>query len=356
MAVKSIYDLVNSKAIALYWNKIYSNQIPYLGTVLFPDRKKMGLKLEFIKGYQSLPIALMPSAFDAKPTVRDRLGVSDFQTKMPFFRESMRLGEEDRQQLLMFQEANNNVYVRTLMESIYDDRANLVQGALVQSERMRMSLLVDGTISIVAPDESGTKVQYEYNYDPDGEWADANTTEATTGWDDPAADIYGDLNAMKTVAQSKGITLTRGILTTKTWGYICKNDAMKKDMNPVGWQNIILSDSDVKAYLKQKLGISFTIYDKMYKNEKGEDKQFYPDNYVTLLPSETLGNTWYGTTPEEADLMAGNTDCEVTIVNQGIAVMTKKESLPVNIITAVSEIVLPSYERMGDVFVIKVKK
>lgn len=352
--MKTIYDLIDSKAIALYWNNIYSNSIPYLGTALFPDKKKMGLKLEFLKGFRSLPIALMPSAFDTKPTLRGRIGVKDFSTKMPFFRESMKLNEEDRQQLLMFQEMANNQYAKQLMASIYDDRANLISGALVQSERMRMSLLVDGTIDIVAPDKSGVVVQYKYNYDPEGEWVDSNTDTVTTDWSHPEADIYGDIDTIKKDAQARGILLTRAICTTKTWSYICKNNAIKKDMNPVGYQNIIISDADVRRYLVEKLGVNFTIYDKMYKNEAGEDKQFYPDNYVTFLPTGTLGNTWYGTTPEEADLMGGNKDADVSIVNTGIAILNKKQSLPVNLITSVSQIVLPSFERMGDVFVLKV--
>lgn len=354
--MKTIYDLIDSKAIALYWNNIYSNSIPYLGTALFPDKKKMGLKLEFLKGFRSLPIALMPSAFDTKPALRGRIGVKDFSTKMPFFRESMKLNEEDRQQLLMFQEMANNQYAKQLIASIYDDRANLISGALVQSERMRMSLLVDGTIDIVAPDKSGVVVQYKYNYDPEGEWVDSNTDIVTTNWSDPEADIYGDIDTIKKDAQARGILLTRAICTTKTWSYICKNNAIKKDMNPVGYQNIIISDADVRRYLVEKLGVNFTIYDKMYKNEAGEDKQFYPDNYVTFLPTGTLGNTWYGTTPEEADLMGGNKDADVSIVNTGIAILNKKQSLPVNLITSVSQIVLPSFERMGDVFVLKVVK
>lgn len=351
---KSIYDLIDSKAMALYWNEIYSNSIPYLGTALFPNKKKMGLKLEFLKGFRSLPIALMPSAFDTKPTLRGRIGVKDFSTKMPFFREAMSLNEEDRQQLLMFQEMANNTYARQLMQTIFDDRANLVEGALVQAERMRMSLLVDGTIDIVAPDKSGVSCAYKYNYDPEGDWVEGNTSTVDNDWSDPDTDIYGDIQAIKKDAQARGIMLTRAILTTKTWNYICKNNAIKKDMNPVGYQNIIISDNDVRKYFQEKLGITFVVYDKMYKTEDGSDKQFYPDNYVTFLPTGTLGSTWYGTTPEEADLMAGNKDADVSIVNTGIAILNKKESLPVNIITSVSQIVLPSFERMGDVFVLKV--
>lgn len=353
---KSIYDLVDSKAIALYWNEIYSNSIPYLGTALFPDRKKLGLKLEFLKGYRSLPIALMPSAFDAKPTVRGRIGVKDFSTKMPFFRESMNLNEEDRQQLLMFQEMANNIYAKQLMTSIFDDRANLISGALVQSERMRMSLLVDGTITIAAPTKSGVVAEYKYNYDPEGEWADSNTNTVETDWSNPEADIYTDIYNIKKDAQARGILLTRAVCTSKTWGYVMKNNNIKKDMNPVGYTNIILSENDIRRYMQEKLGITFVTYDKLYKDEAGEDKQFYPDDYVTFMPGTTLGNTWYGTTPEEADLMAGNKDADVSIVNTGVAILNKKESLPVNIITSVSQIVLPSFERMGDVFVLKVKQ
>lgn len=353
---KNIFDLVDSKAMALYWNNIYSNSIPYLGTALFPDRKKLGLKLEFLKGYRSLPIALMPSAFDTKPTLRGRIGVKDFSTKMPFFRESMSLNEEDRQQLLMFQEMANNAYAKQLIQNIFDDRANLVSGALVQSERMRMSLLVNGTIEIVAPDKSGVNVQYKYNYDPEGEWVDSNTDTVTTDWSNSEADIYTDIYNIKKDAQARGILLTRAICTSKTWTYIMKNSLIKKDMNPVGYSNIILSDNDVKRYMQEKLGITFVTYDKMYKDEANTDQQFYPDDYVTFLPDGTLGSTWYGTTPEEADLMSGNKDADVSIVNTGVAILNKKESLPVNIITAVSQIVLPSFERMGDVFVLKVKQ
>ena len=104
---KSIFDMITAQALASYYETLESNRIPFLGEGLFPADKKMGLKLEWIKGYDNLPVALQPSAFDAKPLLRDRGGVSMESTRMPFFREAMRLGEEDRQQLLMFMEANN---------------------------------------------------------------------------------------------------------------------------------------------------------------------------------------------------------------------------------------------------------
>ena len=74
--------------------------------------------------------------------------------------------------------------------------------------------------------------------------------------------------------------------------------------------------------------------------------------YATLIPSGALGKTWYGTTPEERTLM-GNPQASVAIVETGVAVAVTVTNDPVNTKTTVSEIVLPSYERMEETYVIK---
>ena len=355
----TIFDLVESKAIAMYWQEQESNRIPFLGEALFPARKKVGLDLSWLKGSNDLPIALMPSAFDAKPTLRDRIGVQRLETELPFFREAMRIGEKDRQKILQFLNNVNSQYLTDAIQKIYDDASKLIAGARVQPERMRMSLLVDGKISIVAPNDKGVTVQYNYDYDPEGTWRAANT-QALAGDDmwsaaatsNPIQDI---LNVKRTMRVKYGVEITRAICTTKTWAYLMTNQAIKNDMNVLQGSRIILTDGMLQTYLLQKTGVNFVIYDKMYKNEAGVAKQYYPDNYVTFLPDYSLGSTYFATTPEEADLMSGAlTDASVSIVDTGVAVLTKKESLPVNVITSVSEIVLPSFERMDDVYVIHV--
>lgn len=91
----------------------------------------------------------------------------------------------------------------------------------------------------------------------------------------------------------------------------------------------------------------------MFKDETKTSKAFYPDDMVTLLPDGTIGSTWYGTTPEEADLM-GDSGAQVSIVNTGVAITSIVTKHPVNTEIYASEIVLPSFERMDDVFVMKV--
>ena len=75
----------------------------------------------------------------------------------------------------------------------------------------------------------------------------------------------------------------------------------------------------------------------------GTPTLFYPDDYFTLIPDGNLGKTWYGTTPEESDLMSGATEAQVQIVNTGVAVTTPSRPHPVNVLTIVSEIVLPKF-------------
>ena len=116
----------------------------------------------------------------------------------------------------------------------------------------------------------------------------------------------------------------------------------------------MVRESDVRALLLSELGLTVAIYDKKFKTEAGATTNFYPDKYVTLMPATTLGNTWYGTTPEEADLMSVNFNGDVQVVETGIAVTTVNKPHPVNKETIVSEIVLPSFERMNEVATIKV--
>ena len=353
---KSIFDMITASALASYYESLESNRIPLLGEGLFPADKKMGLKLEWIKGYDNLPVALQPSAFDAKPLLRDRGGVSTESTKMPFFREAMRLGEEDRQQLLMFLEANNNAYAQQIITRIFDDTKNLVDGAMLNPEIMRMSLLTKGAFTIASASESGQSVTYDYNYDPDGKWAAKNkTTLATTDkWSDHAnSNPIKDILDVKRAAAQRGINLTRGILGYGAWLDIMQNAKIRLGMYPLAAEaaNVIVTDAQVKTYLESVTGIKFQIYDKMYKDTQKQDQYFYPTTgYCTLLPDGALGKTWYGTTPEEADLMSGNTLADVRVVNTGVAVSTEKIALPVNIINWVSEIVLPSFENMDRVF------
>jgi len=344
----TIFDLVNAQNVATYFSSNPSNSTPYLGATLFPAKKQLGLDLSWIKGANGLPVALMPSEFDAKATVRDRIGFNKVQTEMPFFREAKRIGEKDRQELNRLLASNLDGAVDALIANIYDDATDLVKGAMVQPERMIMQLLSTGKIAITA-----NRVNYDYDYKMPEEHKEELLT--TARWSDAASTPLQDIIAWQDlVEEDTGVRPTSAILTRKTFGYLLQHDSIRKDLNPLGSQNIILTDSMVKQYLLNKLGLSVAVYNKKYTAEDGTLKSFYPDDYITLIPSGGLGNTYYGTTPEESDLMTGETNADVSIVNTGVAITTIKEAHPVNVQTIVSEIVLPSFENLNNIFAAKV--
>lgn len=357
---KSIYEIFDSKAIAAYWTDVNANmKDSYIGTQFFPVAKQTGLELAWIKGKNNLPVALQPSAFDTKATLRDRIGVSELSTEMPFFREAMRIGEKDRQNIETLL-AKGEKFAEPTIARIFDDLHNLIEGAQVQAERMRMQLLAGGTIAVAASSESGRDVEYTYNYDADGTFATDNITTltGTDKWNlankatsTPIDDL---IEAKEFMAEKYGVIVTRVLLNTTTLKGLLASESITKAMNPVGHANVFTSKAERKAFVEAETGLTFVVYDKMFKNEEGEDKKFYPDGQVTLLPEYALGNTWYGTTPEEFDLMSGTSEASVSVVNHGVAVTTLKEAHPVNVKTVVSEIVLPSFERMADVYIIKV--
>jgi len=343
----TIFDLVNAKEIGTFWTESADNRIPYLGATLFPSKKQLGLDLSWIKGRQGLPVALKPSAFDAKATLRDRIGISKIETEMPFFRESMRIGEKDRQELNKVRDAQNSAFFEPIIAKIYDDIGQLIQGAEVSAERMRMQLLSSGTIAVEA-----NRVQYDYDYhlsednkvvitDEDSKWSNPETAR-------PVEDL---MEWMRTVEELTGSRPTRAICTSKTWNYLVANESIRGDMQFIDPTAVIVTDEMIRQYLATKLGLQVTVYNKRYVDENGQTKQFFEDDVFTLLPSGNLGNTYYGTTPEESDLMSGNTDAQVSIVDTGVAVTTIKEPHPVNVFTVVSAIMLPSFERIDDIFI-----
>lgn len=345
-------EVFNSQAIAANWTEVASNAIPYLGSGFFTPAKKTGLDLKWIKGHKDLPISLMPSAFDAKATFRDRVGVSFSETEMPFFREAFLIKEKDRQEIMRVKDSNDP-YAQTVLDNIFNDARNLIDGAEVVAERMRMQLLapLSGTVGIAI---KANDVDYTYNYDPNGEWKADHYMKLETAEDKWTAsetcDPIADMEQMLDQQEAKTGTRPEIMLMSKPTLMLIKNS--KKVQSGVLAQNVTANvnytTKRVQAYVEEELNVKIVVYPKKFKDEAGKDHAYYPDNIIMMLPNGALGKMWYGTTPEEADMMGGNTAASVSVVNTGVAVTTIQIPHPVNTETIVSEILLPSFERMDE--------
>ena len=74
---------------------------------------------------------------------------------------------------------------------------------------------------------------------------------------------------------------------------------------------------------------------------------------ATLIPDGALGNTWFRMTPEERTLI-GRPEADVAIVDGGVAVSVTVTEDPVQTKTTISEICLPSFERISETYTLKV--
>ena len=339
---RTIFDVVTAENISAYWENMTQNRAPYVGEQLFPSVKKLGLNLDWLNGNSGVPVVLNLSAFDAQAIPRARQGFSVTRAQMPYFKESLYIDEELRQQLNIAIEGGSDAYVNTIMQKIFNDNVQLIESARVQRERMRMALLTTGAISITA---NGQSVSYDYGV-PSG-----HKKTAAASWKTSTTDIIADIYAwQQTILEDTGVKPTRAICNSTVWNALRNNTNIRNTIFVYSNGVSTVSDAALKSFLTEQLELSVYVNDKLYKNESGTNTKFVPDDTFVLFPAGELGNTYFGTTPEESDLQTGSA-ANVAIVDTGVAVTTMKKLDPVNVETKVSMITLPSFEASNQILI-----
>lgn len=338
----TIFDYVKAQEIATYWTVLSQDREPYLLEELFPADKKLGLDLTYIKGSSGLPCVLKTSAFDVKAIPRDRIGFEKLYAEMPFFKESLYIDEALRQELNKVLESGNQAYIDVIINRIFADEVQLLEAASAARERMRAMALTTGAISLAA---NGQAYSYDYQMPDSHKFTNSDFNDADY-------DIVEYINSVAdTIEDDTGVRPTRGIVSRAQWQTMMKNTVIKKNIyvltNGVGTVN----DNSLRSYLYDQTGIEFVVYAKRYRDENKVTKRFIPDDTVVLFPAGALGRTWFGTTPEESDLMTGSA-ANVAITDTGVAVTTIKQTDPVNVETKVTMICLPSFEMADQVAII----
>lgn len=343
--MKSIYDFVTSKEIATYWTELKNERKPYFGESKFPNEKKLGLDLSWIKGAKNTPVALQLSAFDAKVIPISRQGFEKLSTNMPFFKNSAEIDEKQRQELLQVMASGNQAAIDIIIGRIFDDKSTLLENAAVAREIMRMQILTTGSIAI---ESNGQNYKYDFGV------PDKNKVTPNVKWNLENADPISDIISWQDqIEESTGTRPTELLINGKTFDMIAKTAAVKNAIYVMGEGRVTPTRAKVKEFLQSEAQITTFIYNKVYKDENGSQRKFVPDGIVTLMPETPLGKTWFGTTPEEADLM-GSSVANVTIVDGGVAVTTSKQVDPVNVSTKVSQICVPSFELADQVIIASV--
>lgn len=337
----TIFDLVLSSELTAYWETLIQDEAPYPCEELFPDNKKRGLDLKWIKGSRGLPVVLKVSAFDAAAIPRPRIGFEKLTAEMPYFKESTYIDEEMRQELNIVLETGNQAYIDSVMNRIFDDEVNLLRGARASRERMRMMAITTGVIAMSA---NGQAFEFDYGV-PAAHKANAVTSWSSTTTADPLEDIR---ILKEKIQDDTGAEVTRAMCDGQTWRYLRNNKKIAQAIFVLSQGVGALTDNSLRDYIKEQVGVDVVVNDKRYADESGNAVKFMPANTFVMFPDGDLGNTWFGTTPAESDLMSGNV-ANVSITDTGVAVTTVQKADPVNVETIVSMICLPSFEQADKV-------
>lgn len=338
---------ITAKNVKVIWEADAENRAPYLGEAFFPNTRQLGLEINLLKGKQGLPVALVSANWDTDVLYRDRIGFKALQAELPFFKEAYKMSEKLRQQIINTKEN----YTPVLFNQVFDDVTDLLDGAEVTAERMRMQILGTGTISI---QENGVDKQYDYGFVT----ANQFKTEQTL-WSASGATPFKSL--VKQIKNYK--TLTKKKATIAIFGYdayqalISDNDIISYfESLPV--PTLAPTDEEIHAYIERRTGLRILVADAQYVKARDNTKTatyFYPTDRYTLLSTADLGETVYGTTPEEADLLTGDSNIlNGEVLENGVAITTWKEADPVCVSVKVSEVVAPSCPNIDLVYIVKV--
>ncbi|HFI0463815.1 TPA: major capsid protein [Streptococcus suis] len=337
-----IHEQITAANIGGFYNAVTQGVNETLGQRLFPVRKQLGLDLSFIKGAMGRAVALRPSAFDVKTTLRDRMSIDITTEEMPFFKEGLLVKERDRQELNTVAMTGNQTLIDTVLKRIFDDEVTLIQGAKARLEAMRMQVLATGRLAVNA---NGVALDYDYGV------SEANRGKAETPWSEvgatPLADIESAIEALENLGGKADVM----VLNSVTFNQLKNAESTLNVINPV--TKAKPTRNQVFDYLSSNYDIQLEIVNDTYVDDDGQVKKFYPDGYVSFVPNATLGATVFGTTPEESDLVSSQV-ANVSVVETGIAVTTVKENDPVNVLTKVSMIALPSFEGINQVYFLNV--
>lgn len=341
-----LQDFINSQAIALYMKDLPTESTT--DKALFPDKKVTGTKLEQAKGAKQKAVALRQSTFDAAAKLRAlNASVTVKSTEIPFFKEAIGIDETTRREIMNAINANNQNLVDAVLDQVYDGQATLIKGAEIVAKKMRASVIQNGRLCFTSDDgdiivDYGVPSNHKITLTSDDKW---NVT---------TADIVGDIRAYQKILTDENYPKPNILLCTETTfdNTFVKNEAITAAIRNSNLNtSVILSQANYIQFAKEVLGLVVVfLEDTTYiPNEGASPIPYYDNGKITLMSGTTLGNTIYGTTPEEFDKQSGSGKLDTTIVGVGTAVTTMVKEDPVTVDTKVSVMPIVSFDRADEV-------
>lgn len=358
-------EAFTAKAVSIMWDNWKKTQAtaPYLGRALFGTVYSPGMNIKYITGENGAPVQLKGANYDAQAPLRNPIGFSTIEQEMPFFREAYLVQEKDKAEYDKIVANADQSYAQEILRRISLNPIKMVEAADVVPERMIWSLIApaDGIPKITVKVDGGNTYDIAYTADNGVKFKAKHymsISSSTLKWSVPAtATPLKDIATMKkNFRTNTGNELRHIFMNDTTWQAILACEDTKKQVQGVLAYNagLYLNEADVRAFILNRYGIIVHVYNKGYMASESATTltPFIPDYVVTGAAGETprLGNVTYGKTPEMRDGVAAGGTLEV--VNTGVSIYNFTEGHPFRTQCVVSEIVLPTFEGMNNIYIL----
>ncbi|MDH2459440.1 major capsid protein [Clostridium perfringens] len=327
-----IDELFNTKELLNYYR--VKKQPAMLGDTLFPARKIQDIKFDMITGANGLPVSASIHAFDTETELASREVLQKGAAELALIKRKIAIGERE---IIAINNPRMDSEQKALVMELFKDGDKMVESVQTRIEAMRMELLSSGKINVK---ENGVSITLDYSV-PGG-------NKKTFDWSDPAT--AKPLEDIKTLADAvedaSGTKPTRILTSSKVLNKILACESVKKSIFGVNFDKIA-TRKDLNSLLESMELPQVAVYNAKYKvqnaNGKYTTKRYFPENILSMFAENALGETIYGLTAEEIELLGSNKMEEAKMVGN-IFVGVEKEGDPVRRYTKAVATALPTLE------------
>lgn len=190
-----------------------------------------------------------------------------------------------------------------LYDRVMDFAADLADQVVTRAKVARAEVLATGQFTIA---ENGIDITVDYGV------PEANKAIEIDLGDGANSDVASQLQAIVDDASDNGVTLTGMICARSTLTKMRQNKSIQKAVNGVNMQGMLVTNSQLRAWLESEFGITTVITDDLsyslpYELDangrpQANAQRYFPKNKVTLYGTANgmrLGAGLWGAPPEE---------------------------------------------------------
>lgn len=285
-----IDEILIDEELIRYANR--QTQEPLQLAKFFPEKKKASLDLKMFKGANNAPVSAEVHAFDSETQLADYDDATFDIAQLLLIKRQYHIGEE---LLIRLNHTNSDAIKQEIKQEIYDHVNLLVQSVMVRFERMRAELLQTGKLKI---NENNVKATVDYKMPAThlvtGDWSQdsAEPLKDIEGWCDIVEDTSGIRPSQALTRRAKMRELLNHVKVRKAvWGSDYDRPVSVSRYNTFAQEEGYPIIGVYEGYYRQQL-----------PSGKKVVKKYIDEKSFILLPSDTIGDTFYGPTAEEVEL------------------------------------------------------